>query len=85
MSILMTFLWRSKGKVEINIQQQANKPYTFRYIVQIPVRPKYLEYSFLVFLLLNPNTLAHNIKCTITVNTSLYVTFNHSLTCFDYQ
>jgi hypothetical protein len=40
----MPFLWRSKGKVEINVEQQANEPYTFRYIVQIPVRPKHLEY-----------------------------------------
>jgi hypothetical protein len=54
----MPFLWRSEGKVERNVQQQANKPYTFRYIVQIPVRPKYLEYGFLQFLWLNPNTLA---------------------------
>jgi hypothetical protein len=56
----MPFLWRSEGKVERNVQQQANKPYTFRYIVQIPVRPKYLEYIFLEFLLLNPHTLAQN-------------------------
>jgi hypothetical protein len=62
MRIIIPFLWRSEGKVERNVQQQANKAYTFRYVVQIPIRPKYLEYSFFEFLWLNPNTLAQNIK-----------------------
>jgi hypothetical protein len=81
----MPFLWRSEGEVERNGQQQANKPHTFRYIVQIPVRPKYLECSLLELMWLNPNKLAHNINCTIMVHTSLYITFSCSLTYFDYQ